>query len=159
MWKSWFKQRDVRSGRRLGWQGVGALIGCGVLQLLADAPVIAAAPSGTTLDERTRNAVLDHLAQELESRYVFEDTAKKLADMVRAKRKSKAYGKVTSAPALATALTDDLYAVAHDKHLRVAYSFSPLPQRPPGPPPQEVVDQMRKLRGGVCATWSTLRAM
>jgi hypothetical protein len=148
MWKFWFKQRGVRDEKRVGWLGLGGLVGCAGL-LLAGAPAMAAAPSGTSLDERTRNEVLDHLARELESRYVFEDTARKLGDMVRAKRKSNAYGKIASGPALARALTDDLYTVAHDKHLRVAYSFSPLPPPPSGPPPQEVVDQMRKMNGAI----------
>ncbi len=117
--------------------------------LVGGGAALAASPSDAEIDQHTRNDVLDHLARELESGYVFQDTAKKLADMVRSKRKSKAYRSLTSAPAFARALTDDLYTVAHDKHLRVGYSFSPLPPLHPGPPPQEVIDQMRKQNGAI----------
>jgi hypothetical protein len=74
---------------------------------------------------RVRKDVLDKLARELESRYVIEDTAKRLAKIVRAKQRSNAYRSITTGPALARALTDDLLVVAHDKHLRVSFSFTP----------------------------------
>jgi hypothetical protein len=90
--------------------------------------------SDTEIDARVRKEVLDGLARELESRYVIEDTAKKLAELVRAKQRSNAYRSITTGPALARALTDDLLLVAHDKHLRVSFSFTALPQDPSGPP-------------------------
>src|ERR1700722_10905887 len=86
----------------------------------------------TEIDARVRKDVLGKLASELESRYVIEDTANRLAELVRAKQKSNAYRSITTGPALARALTDDLLAIAHDKHLRVIFSFTPLPQDPSG---------------------------
>jgi hypothetical protein len=88
--------------------------------------------SETEIDARVRKDVLDRLARELESRYVFEDTAKRLAELVRAKQRSNAYRSITTGPALARALTDDLLVVAHDKHLHVSFSFTPVPQDPSG---------------------------
>jgi len=123
-----------------------------ILQLCAAiAPAAGAARpmSDTEIDTRVRKDVLDRLARELESRYVFEDTAKRLAELVRAKQRSNAYRSITTGPALARALTDDLLAVAHDKHLRVSFSFTPLPQGPSGPPSQEVLNQMRKQNGAI----------
>jgi hypothetical protein len=105
--------------------------------------------SDTEIDARVRKEVLDGLARELESRYVIEDTAKKLAELVRAKQRSNAYRSITTGPALARALTDDLLLVAHDKHLRVSFSFTALPQDPSGPPSQEVLNQMRKQNGAI----------
>jgi len=105
--------------------------------------------SETEIDARVRKEVLYRLAHELESRYVFEDTAKRLAELVRAKQRSNAYRSITTGPALARALTDDLLAVAHDKHLRVGFSFIPVPQDPSGPPSQEVQNQMRKQNGAI----------
>ncbi|MDB6014872.1 MAG: N-terminal domain of Peptidase in eukaryotic [Gammaproteobacteria bacterium] len=64
--------------------------------------------SDTEIDARIRKEVLGKLASELESRYVIEDTAKRLAELVRAKQKSNAYRSITTGPALARALTDDL---------------------------------------------------
>ena len=101
------------------------------------------------IDARTRDDVLGALAKELESRYAIEDMAKKLAATVRAKQKSNAYKNITSGPELARALTIDLAAVAHDKHLRVRFDFAPVPQRPPGPPSPQLLDQMRKQNGAI----------
>jgi hypothetical protein len=114
-------------------------------------PVGAAAspPSDTMIDSHAKKAVLEKLAHELESRYVFADTAKKLAELVRAKQKSDAYRNIATGPALARALTDDLAAVAHDKHLQVRFSFAPLPKDASAPPSQEFLDQMRKLNGAI----------
>jgi retinol-binding protein 3 len=103
-------------------------------------------PSAAQVDARTRKEVLEELARQLEAKYAIPDTAKKLAQTVRAKQKSNAYKNLSSAPELARVLTDDLYAVARDKHLRVSFSFAPLPQGP-RPPPPEVLEQMRKLNG------------
>ncbi len=128
-----------------------ALLTCTILQLCAaaagpegDHSVHAVAgprqevPSPSTvppmpvaeINARNRKEVLNELARALQSQYVIPDTAKKLAETVRAKQVSNAYKKITAAPELARALTDDLYAVAHDRHLRVGFSFAPLPQGP-----------------------------
>lgn len=103
------------------------------------------APHTAEIDAHTRNDVLTELAQQLESRYVIESTAKKLAELVRSKQKSNAYQNIKTGPDLAHALTEDLAKVAHDKHLRVYYSSTPLPKDSAGGPPKEFLEQMRKL--------------
>jgi hypothetical protein len=105
--------------------------------------------SGIEIDATVRKDVLTALARELEAKYAIEGTAKELAARVRARQKANAYGNIATAPEFASALTDDLYAVAHDKHLRVNYSFAPLPQGPPGPPPPEVLSRLRKMNGAI----------
>jgi len=115
----------------------------------APSPSTARAKPVAEIDAHMRKEVLNELARALESQYAVPDTAKKLAEAVRAKQASNAYKKIAVAPAFARALTDDLYAVAHDKHLRVGFSFAPLPQGPPGPPSQEFLNQMRKLNGAI----------
>lgn len=101
------------------------------------------------IDARIRNDVMDSLAPALETQYAIPDVATKLAATVRAKRKSNAYKNISAAPVFARALTDDLLAVAHDKHLRVIFSFGPVsvPAGPPGTPSPEAIDQMRKQNG------------
>src|SRR5581483_2372472 len=88
-------------------------------------------PQGGEIDARVRKDVLTELARQLESRYVIESTAKQLADLVRAKQKANAYKNIETGPDLARALTGDLGTVAHDKHLRVYYSFTPIPKDSP----------------------------
>ncbi len=105
--------------------------------------------TGSAISARDRKEVLDSLAHALETQYVIPDMANQLAAMVRAKQKSNAYKNISSGPALASALTDDLRAVAHDKHLSVFFSFEPvsIPQGPPRPPSQEAINQMKKQNG------------
>jgi retinol-binding protein 3 len=101
------------------------------------------------IDARTRKDVLDSLAHALETQYAIPEMATQLAATVRAKQKSHAYQNISAAPVLARALTDDLLAVAHDKHLRVIFSFTPVsvPAGPPGTPSPEAIRQMRRLNG------------
>jgi retinol-binding protein 3 len=104
------------------------------------------------IDARARRELLEQLAGVLESQYVIEGTAKKLGSFLRAKAESDSYGSISSGPELARVLTHDLYSVAHDKHLRVSYSFTPLPLAPKGvlgPPPKDVLDQIRRMNGGI----------
>ena len=105
----------------------------------------AAAAQVPVIDARVRRDVMNELASQLESHYVIESTAKELADLVRAKEKSNAYKNIKTGPELARALTEDLAAVAQDKHLHVYYSFTPLPKNLAGAPPKELFDEMRKL--------------
>ena len=89
------------------------------------------------------------------------ETATKLAALVRARQKANAYKNITSPMGLAQALTDDMYTVAHDKHLRVYISFSPPPAGPESAPTQGKLEQVRKENGGISSsrssteTWAT----
>jgi hypothetical protein len=101
------------------------------------------------IDARVRRDVLNSLAQALESRYVLPDMAKKLAAAVRTKQKAGAYQSVMSAPELARVVTDDLYSVAHDKHLRVTFNRFPIPSGSPGPLSPQMLNELRKENGAI----------
>jgi hypothetical protein len=103
------------------------------------------------IDTRARKEVLDSLAHALETQYAIPDIATQLAAVVRAKQKSNTYKSISTGPALARALTDDLRAVAHDKHLRVFFNFGPdsIPPGPPRPPSQKIINEMKKQNGQI----------
>jgi|KBSMisStandDraft_5_1062788.scaffolds.fasta_scaffold161963_1 hypothetical protein len=103
----------------------------------------------TKVDSAFRKDLLNKIAVELESKYVIPETAGKLAALIRAKQKTNAYKKITSKLDLARALTDDMFAVANDKHLIVSISFSAAPAGPPGPPSPEELEQIRKENGAI----------
>jgi len=125
--------------------GVMLLVAILLTSAARAAPAVPACDS--PLDAGTRRAVLDELARKLASDYAIPQTATKLAAAVRAKEKSGAYRSITCAPVLARQLTADLYAIAHDRHLHVDYSFDPVPPGPPGPPSAEELRQWRRLNG------------
>jgi hypothetical protein len=85
------------------------------------------APDVAIAAAEARATVAD-LAAKLEESYVFPDTAKRYAAMLREKAASGAYDGFTSGRAFAERVTADLRAVAPDNHLRMGV-------RPPGPPP------------------------
>ena len=76
-----------------------------------------------------RRTVVEELAERLEARFVFPETGKRYAAMLRANLAAGAYDSITEAIPFARKLTDDLQAVAPDGHLRVGL-------RPAGPPRQ-----------------------
>jgi retinol-binding protein 3 len=101
------------------------------------------------IDANVRKDVLYSLAQELESRYVLPDVAKKLAAVVRTKQKTGAYRNVTTGPEFARVLTDDLFSVAHDKHLRINFSWGLVPYANPVPLSPELLNELRKENGAI----------
>ena len=80
-----------------------------------------------TVDAATRLAVVDSLASNIESRYVFPDLGKQVAKTLRERVRKGRYDSITSAMAFGDTLRSELRALAHDLHLRVHYSFRPLP--------------------------------
>jgi retinol-binding protein 3 len=113
-----------------------------------------AAPSakpsaGAQIDSRVRNDVVDTLARQLDSKYAIAEVAHRLAAALREKKSANAYRNISSAPEFARALTEDLYAVAHDKHLRVNYEFTASPKGPAAPPPPGTPAERRRLNGGI----------
>src|SRR5215203_3877023 len=81
------------------------------------------------IDATTRNAVIEKLLAELDDSYVFPETAKKMASDIRARVDNKEYDNISSSQKFAEKLTADLQSVSHDLHLRVRYSFDPIPER------------------------------
>ncbi len=94
----------------------------------------AAKPEETphTIDASTRTRVVETLAKQLDSTYVFPDMAKKMSAAVREKLANNRYDACASGEALAKELTDDMQALSKDKHLRVSYSAKPSPLGPAG---------------------------
>jgi retinol-binding protein 3 len=80
-----------------------------------------------TLDAAARKEVVETLVKRLNESYVFPDAAAKMEQSLRSREAE--YAQITSARQFAEKLTADLQAVSHDKHLRVRYSFEPIPVR------------------------------
>lgn len=95
-----------------------------------------------TIDAATRTEVINKLVKELNDGYVFPEVAKQMETDVRAREKNKEYDALTSARAFGEKLTTDLQAISKDKHLRVAYSANPIPERGARrePTAQEIAD-------------------
>jgi peptidase S41-like protein len=79
------------------------------------------------IDAAVRARVISKAVDVLQRSYVSAETARTMTEALRARERSGAYDAVTSAEAFARALTDDLRATSHDKHLRVTYSHAPVP--------------------------------
>ena len=86
-----------------------------------------------TVDAAARKEVVENLLKRLNDAYVFPDTAAKIERAVRERLDKGEYDKLTSAKQFAEKLTADVQEVSRDKHLRVRYSFQPIPERAGGP--------------------------
>ena len=113
---------------------------------LSVASVTAAQPEqpDLTIDAATRTQVIDAIIKRLNDSYVFPDVAKKMEQSIRERVDKKEYDQITSAKQFATTLTKDLQAVSNDKHLRVRYSHSPIPERGPRREPTAEEREQRK---------------
>ena len=83
-----------------------------------------------TVDAAARKEVIDNLLKRLNDSYIFPDTAAKMEQAVRDRLARGEYDQLTSAKKFAEKLTADVQEVSHDKHLRVRYSYQPIPARP-----------------------------
>jgi hypothetical protein len=97
-----------------------------------------------TIDAATRTQVIDAILKRLNDSYVFPDVAKKMEQSIRERVDKKEYDQITSAKQFATTLTKDLQAVSNDKHLRIRYSNSPIPERGPRREPTAEEREQRK---------------
>ncbi len=86
-------------------------------------------PPDMTIDAAVRTQVVESLFNDLNESYVFPDAAKKMETDIRSRVKNKEYDQITSAQGFAKKLTEDLQSVSKDKHLRVRYSYQPIPVR------------------------------
>jgi hypothetical protein len=110
-----------------------------------------AIPPGTSvsdlnfkIDAAARTRVIDGAIADMNQFYVFPETAKKMEEALRARKKKGEYDAITDGNAFANMLTENLQAVSHDKHLRVDFSPAPMPERPEGPPDANARAQYRK---------------
>lgn len=99
-----------------------------------------------TLDAAARKEVIENLLKGLNDTYVFPETAAKMESAIRERLDKGEYDKLSSAKQFAEKLTADVQEVSHDKHLRVRYSFQPIPERSAGPrePSAEEREQFRR---------------
>jgi len=81
------------------------------------------------IDAAVRKETIDTLLKRLNEAYVFPETAAKMEQAVRARQSRGEYEAITSARQFAETLTTHLQEVSRDKHLRVRYSFQPIPVR------------------------------
>lgn len=82
-------------------------------------PASAQDPRPSTLDANERRSVVDHIAQLLNENYVFPDVALKSGAHLKAKLAAGAFDDIVDARTYAEALTRELQAVNHDRHMRV----------------------------------------
>jgi C-terminal processing protease CtpA/Prc len=93
----------------------------------------------------TPRAIVDATIVKLKDLYVFPDVAAKVeAVLKKTPRSDKAIADAGEAKAFAQQLTDELQAVTHDKHLRVRYSDTALPQRTVATPTAEEEARMHE---------------
>ena len=124
----------------------------GVLQLASTAPPkvntlrIRAIPPGaklddSQLDEAVREKTIDAISKRLTEYYVYPDVGAKMIEAMRDHEKHGDYKSIVDGNVFADALSRDLKAVSHDKHLFVGYdpfilldrSGSSSEPRPPSP--------------------------
>ena len=111
--------------------------------------LLALPPGGSVadfkIDAATRERVIQGAIAKLNESYVFPETASKMADSVRARQKRGEYDAVTNGATFASMLTEHFQEVSHDKHLRVNFSPSRLPDNQGPPPPEAVARNRRRM--------------
>jgi hypothetical protein len=97
------------------------------------AALMSAAAQGTAapIDTATRRDVLDAAILELKQRYIFPEVAQKVETVLQRQWNAKVFDGMDDGDAFARKLTAELQAVTKDKHIRVRYSSTPLPERTP----------------------------
>ena len=126
----------------------------GVLQLASIQPPrvkrlsIRALPPNAKLDDiqldaETRRKTIDAISSKLTDYYVYPDVAAKMIQAIQDHQKQGDYNSMTDGNDFADALSGDLGAVSHDKHLFVHYNpftvpgQSDAPSRPQAPNPAD----------------------
>jgi hypothetical protein len=117
---------------------------------------IAAPTAGPEDDGRItagdRAAVIAALTSALDQYYVFPDKAAAIGKQLRARQLAGSYDRLDRGQAFAQAVTGDLVAIAHDKHLEVRYLREPVPateaERSPAIDDEEAAE-MRYVNHGV----------
>jgi hypothetical protein len=97
-----------------------------------------------SIDAAMRTQVIDAILKRLDEAYVFPDVARKMEQSIQERVKNKEYDQITSAKEFVGKLTKDLQEVSHDKHLRVRYSYNPLPEMGPRHEPTAAEREERK---------------
>jgi hypothetical protein len=113
----------------------------GSLQLASTTPPrvkrvsIRALPPGAKLDDiqldaAIRQKTIDAISSSLTEYYVYPDVAAKMIEAVNEHQKKGDYNAITDGNDFAEALTRDLRAISHDRHLSVSYNPFTVPDQP-----------------------------
>ncbi|MBV9500753.1 MAG: S41 family peptidase [Acidobacteriaceae bacterium] len=86
-------------------------------------------PIGKTV----RDQVIQDIVTDLDQSYIYPEVASAMGKHLLSRKAAGAYDAITSSREFAKVLTDDLQSISHDKHLRVFYSYDPLPPMTGGP--------------------------
>jgi len=102
---------------------------CSLLTALPIAMAIAIptarAQNASTLTPSLRSAVLDTVIARVTAVYVDADTARLIADALRARRSAHAYDTITNPAQLGEVVTQDLRSINGDLHLSLRYAAAP----------------------------------
>lgn len=95
---------------------------------------VRAVPAGAkeediALDSRERRRVINGVVRELSANYIFANAAKKMGQAILTREKEGAYDQISDGNAFASAVTEDLEAISHDRHLRLEYSPFKIPDQ------------------------------
>ena len=77
----------------------------------------------------SRQQLINNLIKEVNNSYVFPDMAKKVEASLQEKQKRGAFDTINSARRLSDVLSNEMQAITKDKHLRVMYSETVIPDR------------------------------
>ena len=93
-------------------------------------------PSVTSkpMDAAERRAVVARTAETMRTRYIYPDVGARAAAKIEAELAAGRYDDLTGSGVFAQRLTDDLFSVAHDKHLHVMATDAPRPPMKASPP-------------------------
>ena len=128
----------------------------GTLQLASTAPLkvrtlaVRAIPPDAKLDDiqldpATREKTIDAISERLTEYYVYPDVAAKMIQAMRNHQRHGDYNSIVDGNQFADALTHDLRAVSHDRHLFVIYNPFTVPGQSgsSGPHPPSPADEAR----------------
>lgn len=101
-------------------------------------------PPSAAIDAAGRHAVIESLAGQLQSKYVFPDVAKRLSDALIAKDAAGGYAKATNTEAFAEALSKDMRELGKDGHFRVDFAPGANPRPSSATPSAAELEEMRK---------------
>ena len=100
----------------------------------------------SVIDETQRAEVVANLIANLDRFYIFPDKAAQMTARLRVRQQAGDYQQITSAEAFAATLSDDLQAIADDRHLRVGYSHALLPEVDDQAPVAATAEELAELR-------------
>jgi hypothetical protein len=122
-----------------------ALLSASVMSsgLKAQTPPPAAAPA-STIDAAARKTVVEAVIARVTASYVFPDKTPAIAKALRQKLSSGGFDSFSDPTAFADAVNAVIEAVAHDKHLRLAWSPDSLPPLGAGGEPDAAMIAMQQ---------------